>query len=234
MCGRVLQLLLAALFVFIVATVAAFVYLPWWQAFLASGLTFLLLIAGGKVLISSAIANLGEFAKEMLNIKGKVLHGATIQVHKVEPIEPPAEAFQQLPEEFDDDEERQEYEQQQERLRSANWYRIETTIFPSPDAQGPMTHWDIDDLRLVPSTAKPPSFDMNEDDDESDEDFELYDMQIIVNGQSHTPDDSKFLGPQRLRFVVGVPGSVSELTFRYYFEQFGLIRLPSKMLPGRG
>jgi len=235
MCRQFLQYLLAALFVFLVATVAAFVYLPWWQALLASGLTFLLVIVAGKLLIQSFLANIGELAKELLTMNGKVLRGATIEVHTIEPTDPPAALSQDLTGEFDNDQDRREFEQELERLRSAKWYRIETTIFPQLRSEGTMTHWDIDDLRLVRSTAKPSAFAETEPDQDAAEaeEFELYDLEIVMNGTCETPETSTFYGPQRLRFKVGVPESVSELTFRYFFEQFGLIRLPERLLPGR-
>ncbi|MGE0756600.1 MAG: hypothetical protein AB7F89_17370 [Pirellulaceae bacterium] len=34
---------------------------------------------------------------------------------------------------------------------------------------------------------------------------------------------SKFLGPQRLKLIVGVHPPVRKLTFRYYFEKFGAV-----------
>jgi hypothetical protein len=226
MCARVAQLILAAFFVFVVATVAAFRYLEWWQAIIASAITFFLMVFGAKMLIKSFLGNLGNLAKGLFETKSKVLRGATIQVHSVSPTEVPAEA---LPSEEDEEEETDPDDEDEEGEkptdpRDLSWYQIETTIFPDQNAAGPMTHWDIDDLRLVPSDAPPMS--MDDDDNEGDRpEFDLLEVRVVTDGQPQEPDGSKFLGPQRLRFKSGFPKGVREVKFQYYFENFGVIPL---------
>jgi len=66
---------------------------------------------------------------------------------------------------------------------------------------------------------------------EDDGESELHDVRVIRDGTAVEPVDAKFTGPQRLRFVAGVPKGVTEAQFRYYFEQFGAIRIP-QALPG--
>jgi hypothetical protein len=164
MCARVAQLLLAALFVFVVVTVAAFRYLEWWQAILASAATFILILFGAKLLIKSVIGNLGNLAKGLFETKSKVLRGATIQVHSVRPTEPPADAVAAATGDGEPGEDEDEGEKPAD-PRDLSWYEIETTIFPDQNEAGPMTHWDIDDLRLVPIDAPPMSMDDDNDDD---------------------------------------------------------------------
>lgn len=232
MCARVFYLLLAAVFVYVTVTVAAFVYLPWWAAVPTSALTFIGLVLGGKLLgrwwIRSLMGRAGDVAQGMFDVKARVLRGATVDVHAVRPAEPPRELVEWVRSvrEEGDAEERAEARKQ---VEDRAWYQFEVTIFPDP-AAGPMGHWDLDDLRVVPAGAEPRK--MFEGDDEGeDEESELHDLRVIADGEAVEPDGAKFQGPQRLRFVAGVPKGVTEAQFRYYFEQFGSIRIP-QALPG--
>ncbi|MGL6096510.1 MAG: hypothetical protein ACRC7O_12020 [Fimbriiglobus sp.] len=228
MCARIVYLILAGMFVFLVTTVAAFRYLVWWQAILASAATFLLLIYAAKVLIRTAFGRLGDMAKGMFDAKSKVLHGATIQVHAVRPSSPPA-SLPQPPADGDDlDDADPDTLQEIAELHDRAWYDIEVTIFPAP-ADGPMEHWDLDDLRLAPADAPTPTFGSDGDDGD---DFELYDAMVVTDGVPNPPDEAKFRGPQRVRFTVGVTKTVHEVQFRYYFEQFGRVPL-IRQLPSR-
>jgi hypothetical protein len=74
-------------------------------------------------------------------------------------------------------------------------------------------------------------FDADGGDEADDGESELHDPRVIQDGVAAEPVDAKFQGPQRLRFVAGVPKGVKEAQFRYYFEQFGSIRIP-QALPG--
>ncbi|HET6575946.1 MAG TPA: hypothetical protein VFG68_20260 [Fimbriiglobus sp.] len=200
MCARIFYLLLAALFVFLVATVAAFRYLDWWQALFVSAGTFLLLVSAGRWLVRHAvrmtITRFGEEAtKGLIDVKSRVLRGATVDVHAVRPA----------------------HAGDRPELR---WYEIEATIFPDPSQTEPMSHWDVDDLRLVPASAVLPApFASREDE------YEPHELVLVEDGKPVIPVDGKVTGPRRLRFVVGVPSAVRDLQFRYFFEQFGPFRL---------
>ena len=93
MCQRIAYLLLGSLFTFIVATVAAFAYLEWWQAILASAATFVLLIMiiqfYFKYLFQQGVGKMKNLAKGMLEGKSRVLRGATADVHTVKPASVP-------------------------------------------------------------------------------------------------------------------------------------------------
>jgi hypothetical protein len=232
-CARVFYLLLAAVFVYVTVTVAAFVYLPWWAAIPTSALTFVGLIAGGKMLgrwwIRSFVDRAGEVIQGGFDVKSRVLRGATVDVHAVRPADPPRELVEwvrSVHEEGDVQERADAIAQVEDRA----WYQFEVTIFPDPNAGGQTETWDLDDLRVVPAGAEPPKVFDQEDDDGADE-SELHDLRVIQNGEAVEPDGAKFQGPQRLRFVAGVPKGVKEAQFRYYFEQFGSIRIP-QALPG--
>jgi hypothetical protein len=208
-CARIFYLLLAALFVFLVATVAAFRYLDWWQALFASAGTFLLLVLAGRWLVRHAVRTtvhrLGEAATQgLFDVKSRVLRGATADVHVVRPTTLPAGDPESL-----------------------RWYEVEATVFPDPSQAGPMSHWDVHDLRLVPATAAPPSpFARRE------EEYEPHEMVLVEEGKPVIPVDGKVTGPRRLRFRVGMPSAVRDLQFRYYFEQFGPFRIPPALPAG--
>jgi hypothetical protein len=219
------RLLLLGLFVFLVVTVAAFVYLQWWQAILVSFLTFLLLVYSAKYLIRYAVSRLSLMAADMFRIKSQVLRGATVEVHSVRPIDVPAGAIADFKEtqcEGEDEDGEVEEFPDPARLR---WYEVEATIFPGTGAPGPMTHWDIDDLRLVP--ADTPDIQSPEDLEAVVDEVDFYRVRLIDNGEEIDPDGPKVPGPQRLRFTAGFPPVSRDWKFRYYFEQFGRIRLPS-------
>ena len=209
-----LRLLLFALFAFLVITIAAFVYLEWWQAILVSFATFLMIIYAGKLMIRSAVARLGNFASNLFRVKSQVLKGATVDVHSVRRIGP-KEALAIPTDEVDED---------LPPMEDRDWFEIELTLFPAANAPGPMTHWDIDDLRLVPAdTPDRDTFDAEEEVEEISFDR----IWIIENGEAIEPDQPKFHGPQRLRITAGFSRGIANWKFRYYFEQFGLIELPA-------
>ena len=220
MCARVAQLILTALFVFVVATVAAFRYLEWWQAILASAATFVLLLLGAKMLIKSVIGDLGNMAKGLFEVKSKVLRGATTQVHSVRPTDVPADLAADA-EEHAADADEDEDEDPPADPRDLSWYEIEATVFPDETAAGPMTHWDIDDLMLVPFDAPPTAI----DDDRETPESQLHGLRIVADGEAREPKGPKVIGPQRLRFTAGFPKGVRAAKFRYYFEDFGKIEL---------
>ncbi len=207
--AALLRFMLFAVFVFLVATIAAFVHLEWWQAILVSFGTFMLLVYGAKLMVRSAVARIKNFALEHFRVKCSPLKGATVDVHAVR-ILPPAQAI--------------EYEDDPMPVK-LDWFEIDATIFPAPNAVGPMNDWDIDGLRLVP---------IDEPDREPLQAAEIGDeigfarIAIVENGAASEPEQSKLHGPQRLRFVAGLPRGIRVWKFRYYFEQFGRVELPAR------
>jgi hypothetical protein len=232
---QILRLILLGLFSSLVVTVAAFVYLEWWQAILASAAWFLLLIYGAKLLIKSALGRLGEFATGMFKTKSQVLRNATVDVHSVKLVEPPrdlVEAAEKDPASYDPEAEDAGYEPGEARaeLKRNRWYAIDVTILPDPASAGPMKHWDLYDLQLVPSDIEVSEREwasLEEAEEYAPSDYELY-----QDGEFGPPPDGKFRGPQRVRLTVPIPKTVDEVKFRYYFEAFGLIKLPTPPLLG--
>ena len=232
MCARIAYLILAALFTFIVVTVAAFVYLEWWQALLASATTFLLIVIGARFLVHRTIGNMMNLAKGMFDGKSSVLRNSTADIHSVKPTEIPKSIREWAAkvsdrgndDDFDDD----DRADAQALLHDSHWVEIEATIFPDASQAKEMQLWDVDDLRLVPFDAAESAFGNQDNDDDAE--FELHDLVLMRDGEAIRSDDSKLQGPQRVRFKVGVPRDVRELKFKYYFEQFGHIKLPTILL----
>jgi hypothetical protein len=230
----IIRFLVVALLVFIAVTIAAFVYLQWWQALIVVIAMIFAFVLGMKLIIRSFVSNLGKAMMMGFEIKAKVLRGATAEVHSVEAApEPPPPVIDQAGEEDqdegdddddDDDDDEEDEEDEEESKRDLNYYRIDFTIRPT-HSDGPMQHWDVGDLCVVdvkapPLTLKP------DDDTDAGEGFHFQDVQILEDGQLRDDEQGKYEGPQRLSALVGVPPGLRELKFRYYTEQFGRIVLP--------
>ncbi len=227
MCARVFYIILAALFVFVVATVAAFVYLQWWQAILASAATLVMIVVAGKYAVRHMLGSLADLAKGLFETKSRVLRNATADVHSVQPATLPQEMAEWLENaeipSTDPDDPLPDLAEIDRIRNQTRWFTVESTIFPDVSAARGMRHWDLDDLRLVPYEKV---ISANSDDD-SEDDFSLHDVEVVVDGVPQPAEESKLSGPQRLRFTVGVPPGTRLLKFRYYFEQFGRIELPA-------
>ncbi len=225
MCSRVIYFMLAALFVYVVVTVAAFVYLQWWQAILASAVTFVLCVLSTQWMIKSTFRQFGEMAKEAMSAHTKVLRGATADVHTVKFTDPPREVTDVADDPNLDPDDRSEAAAD---LQTRRWYEIEVTIFPDPEETRPTDYWCVHTIGLAATDRRNTS--PLDEEDESDA-VELYGMKVVTEGVAADPDDGNVTGPQRLRFVAGVPRQVRAVQFAYGYERFGLIRLP-QALPG--
>lgn len=228
---------LIALFVFLVITVAAFVYLTWWQAILVSLATFMAMLYGIKWFAISALKRMARMAGELIEVKSRVLRNATIDVHSIHPIPPPpSELDAAAITDGDDDRTPEDVAEDTQWILDQNWYEIELTLFPDANASGPMQYWDLYDLCLVPQDAKavdPFSWRAMISDEPETQESEVFlsEIEVVANGKARDPGEGKFAGPQRLRFIAGFPKHLSEVKFRYYREQFGLIRLPKPLPP---
>jgi hypothetical protein len=231
-CARIFYLLLAAMFVYVTVTVAAFVYLDWWQAILVSAGTFAALVLAGRFLVKMTFGRMvdraGDLARGLMETKSRVLRGASVDVHTIRPAAVPAGVIEWA-ETVREEGNAEERAEARAAVEDPAWYRFEVTIFPDPNQPTGMTHWDVDDLRLVPVDAKP--IDQTEDEEEGPE-FELHDVRVIEHGQEVQPGDGKLHGPRRLRFVAGLPKDVRQVKFQYYFEQFGPFAVAPTGLPG--
>ena len=218
---NIIRFLLVALLVFIAVTVAAFVYLQWWQALIVVFAMIFGMILCMKLVVRSFVSNIGKAMFSAFEIKAKVLRDATAEIHSIEAVPvPPPPVIDQAGEEDED-----ESDADEEPKRNLNYYRIDFTIRPT-NGEGPMHHWDVSDLCVVDVNAPALNLKLADDNDDAGEGFHLDDVQILQDGQMQPEEDGKYQGTQRLSAVVGVPPGLRELKFRYYTEQFGRIVLP--------
>lgn len=90
MCAYVVYAFLGGLAAYILVTVMAFAYLPWWQAVLASAGFFALEVLVGRYLVRRFFRRIGTLAEGVFDIYGKVMRGSTVDVHHVRSVVGPA------------------------------------------------------------------------------------------------------------------------------------------------
>ena len=229
-CSRVFYGLMAVLFAYVTVTVAAFKYLEWWQAILASAATLVLLVMGAKLLVKTAIGRVGAMAMTAMGQQSKVLKDAAVDVHTVRPVPPPADL-----EDDADDPDGDEFDRAEAAadLRTLRWFEVELSVFPDRQQAEPTDPWNAETLVLVPADAKPPQARGLGGFGAGGDTYELRQLRVMVDGEP-MPATDELTGPQRLRFTVGVPAGLRELALRYVVHQFGRIRLPAVALPPRG
>jgi hypothetical protein len=189
---------LAVLTLFAAGAVVAVRLLPWWALVLG----FLALVLIGKFVVKRLVLRLFLMP---FRAKGAVLKGASAQVHGVSPAAPAAERA------ADDSGE------------PSKRYLVEVTIKPE-DQQGPFGLWEPGELRLVrPESVLRPESDQADDEDKA---CTVTKIQIEDEGQWNDDEGMKYGGPQKLRLHLAAEPGVRELKFRYYFEEFGSVRLP--------
>ena len=129
MCATVVYGLLGGLAAYILVTAAAFAYLPWWQAVLASAGFFALEVVVGRYLVKRFVRRVGSYAREAFDLYGQVMKGAGVDVHSVRApgTGSPAPALAQ----------------------GKTTYAVEFTVFP-PD---PNQRWEPAGLKFVPDGA---------------------------------------------------------------------------------
>jgi len=233
--GSILKFIFAALLLFIVVTIAAFVYLPWWGALLVVLAMVVAVVGAIKYITANLGKMLGKAMLKAFDVKSQVLRGADVTVNHVEAtLAPPKDESDEEEDEDADDEDEHEDADEEEapaaKLPLA-YYRLDVTITPKPSSgQGVMTHWDADDLRVVAYDAPKPSLDlMSGAQNAMSEGYDLEDLQILENGQFVADEAGKHEGSKQIHATVGVPMHVRRLKFQYYTEQFGSIDLPQPL-----
>jgi len=98
-------------------------------------------------------------------------------------------------------------------------YDLDVTITPA-DTSGSFTHWEPCSLTLVAFGSK---FDIDKSDDDE---CEIESTEVEQNGQFQPDEGMKYPGPQRVKLRLSVKTGTPVLKFRYYFEEFGEVRLP--------
>ncbi len=210
----------------------AFRYLPWW-VLLSFVVAFVLLWRFGLGWLVGSLLILP------LKNMGKMLRGATVDVHSVRPAEPRA-AVSSIPDagkletthheeaEVQGDAEEADEQAADEYDGPRNWFEIDVTITPRPSSKGGIPYWDINALRLTK-----PGCSMKDDDDSC----HVQSVHLVREGtvlldagQTDPTDEEenhgKVTGPHRLKMVIGVKPDVHELVFGYFFETFGKLIVP--------
>ena len=195
---RIVAVVVLALLV--VGAVLAFRYLPWWALVIG----FLLLILIGKFVVKRLLKKLILIP---FKAKGAVLRGATATIHSVAPTTAPP---------TNDDPE--------EPVVPRAHYLMEVTIAPQ-NGNGPFQLWEPSSLELARFDAvrRPES---DEADDEPG--CEVQKLQVDTDGTWNDDEGMKYGGAQRLKLWVAVEPGVQQLKFRYYLEEFGSVRIPSR------
>ena len=189
--------LIGALVVFVLF-IASFFFLPWYVPLTAAAVGMLGLIISGKFLLKSIF--LLPF-----KAKGKVLAGASAKVNQVSKTDPPPRT-----EKEDDEESTPEPEIHRE------YYSVDLTISPKAPT-GSFSLWEPGEIMLV----RPETKNMDNDDACEVEGVEIFQDKVFVKD-----DGMKLPGPQRLRLLCAVTPGVKSLKVKYYFETFGVVRLP--------
>ena len=226
--------LLVVLALMMVATVAAY---NTWGVWGLVGL-FAVCIVGLFALKALARRIITSLFLAPFKMKGKVLRGATIDVHDVKVAEPPEVQSDEEEllddEDFDTPEEAEEYRKElEEEFQEAatsrarrQWFFVDMTITPQEQPENGFQHWEPEELTLVDPSSEPlESFNDGGEDDEVGEIAEV----MIWDSEQETfnaDEQCKYAGPQRLRFRLGVDPGNSQIALRYYFEQFGDLQLP--------
>jgi hypothetical protein len=226
---------LVALVAQVVVTVAAFKYLEWWQAILASVLFFVVLVRGmmlvGKLLFKTWINQIGEQVGSFVN--ADQFRGAEVDVHAIKPTAPPARVRYELEDPDLDDEERRQMEANYDRLA---WYQFDLSIYPKPGEVkpgAPPPQWQPSWLLLEPANARK-SEEWHEGFEHA---FEMHDLSLMQDGQVtpvETACQEGVMGSQRLQFVAGVPRELRTMRLKYHTEAFGNIELPAARISGFG
>jgi hypothetical protein len=191
---------------FFVAVIAgiglAIKYLPWWTILLGS----LTLIILGKFVIKRLFFKL---LLKPFQLKGAVLKGAKVEVHSVSALPPSRETA-----DVSD-------------AAPRHGYALDVTITPC-SAKTPFGLWEPGELRLVLPESK---LNLSPDAPSDTEDTcEIQKVEVHDEGDFKPDEGMKYPGHQRLRLVIAVKPDTSRLKFRYYFEEFGSVTLPSATL----
>ena len=203
MCARVAYTVLAGLFVFVVATVAAFAYLPWWQALFASAATFGALVLLARYFLFRAVRRVRGAVQTALDVRGRVLKGAGVDVHAARRLGGALLVAGGTGGSGGAD---------------ADAHTLEFTVFPAGSAAN--DPWDPADLRLVPATAAPPQLLGGAGPAE----ITPRDVMLVEDGAA-VASGGPVRGPRRLRLTADVPRGVSALALRCGYAQFGRIDL---------
>jgi hypothetical protein len=202
----------------ILLVVNLFALLPWWAALgvIAAMVVGLMLL--GKYLVYrlfrdcvAAVAN-----------QGAALKNAAATVHSVTPTEAPQEASP-----FDLDPEDENYDEDLDgnwQNEEADFYWIEVTIAPAQDD----VDWNPSALSLVAADFEP-----SEELEACAEMCALHSLEKLRDGKFRKFGEGMVTGEQRLRLLIAAPPGLRDVKFAYFFEYFGELVLPGRLVSAR-
>jgi hypothetical protein len=181
-----------------------------WAGYALAGLWGVAGVVGGLVALGLVIKSMaGKLLEKAFTApfvaKGAVLRDARIEVHALEPADPPSRS------EEDDDED----------FGPLHWLQVDLTVIPG-DAVGPFTMWEPGELRLTGEDGRPGA---DGYDNEEEECGRIAEIRLWKEDRWIEDDGAKYEGPQRLKLHVGVKSGARRVRLRYYFEVFGLVDL---------
>lgn len=208
------------LLLLLVGLILAIRYLPWW-ALLGGPVLLIVLfwLLRGRIFWWL----LGRLFMLPFKAKGRVLRKASIEVHALRPVANPEQERMKLLEAqaASENGEEEEGEPPPPPDIPRLYYELEVTITPRAPS-GSFKHWEPGELLLVKPGKRW---------DEDDDSCKVARLEIDDGGTFQEDEGMKYFGPQRLRMIIGVKPGVAVLTFAYYFEQFGEVKLPVAEIP---
>ena len=232
---------LALLVILIAIPAVASHYLPAWA-------TLLVALVEAVVLVLAAPRLAGWLFKRFLFgifiSKSRVLRGATVTVHRVEPTTKPVRRRAPQPqsagegeaqshstpppsaddEDEDDDEDDDEEESDEEESDERHYVLVDYTLTPRPTT-GRMRFYDTSEMMLVPFDSR---IKLEEDPTSDDRSASVHEQHLINDADgSETDEFDKLTGPAHLRMIFACPPTLhGRVKFRYYFEAFGDFTIP--------
>lgn len=155
--------------------------------------------------------------------KSAVLRNAGVRLHSVTPASRP-----HRPHEFIEGDGQEDWEEVDDTTHlhqydNYDFYHVDVTITPQPDASATFQLWEPGELLLVDGNTQSITPGNDEDND-----FGLVeDVMVWQNGDWAVDEIGKYEGPQRVRLHVGIPPNAQNARLRYYFEVFGEIEFPA-------
>ena len=174
-------------------------YLPYWAGGVILGAYFAV-----PFVIKRALYRLFEIPFRM---KGSALRGATAILHGVKPAPLP-----ENDDENDDDDNKP--------ARPLEYVWVDITVTPPEVSTGKFTAWEAGELALLDYNRRVRSMDVH------GQAFAICDLCIIQDGEEVADEGTKYFGPQRIKFRVGIDPAIKRYKLLYYFEAFGDIPIP--------
>ncbi|HLJ12637.1 MAG TPA: hypothetical protein VKU82_15690 [Planctomycetaceae bacterium] len=197
---------------FLLVVVELFRVLPWWGAAGVLILFAISLVALGRYLVYRLQRDLTLAVAQ----QGQPLENALVEVHSVEPTDPPLESSLIGLDPDDED-----YDPELDGgvvIDDSDYFLIDATIAP----RDPEANWDPTALAVVNAAFVP-----QEELEACLETGLVHTLEVWRDGNFAPQQEGELTGPQRLRMLVAVPKGLRQAKFAYHFTYFGKVTLPA-------